>query len=202
VKSFHPSLIAAACFALGAAIPLAARADIMPETIGLNLHTVHSKGNSGIGAWNGNTLGFYAKWSNGLAGGAYRNSQGYPSLWAGYVLETPGKMFSITTGLVTGYERYEYGNSPGPGWVRDPRPNYAIYTKATKIVGPLVALSVRFEVLPKTFVRLVGTPDSCAVGNVIRGIAGQQKQICDEPSFAGKRQGSAASLSLLVERDF
>lgn len=202
MKSVYSCLVAAAGLALAVAGPLAARAEIMPETIGLNLHTVHSKGNSGIGSWNGNTLGVYAKWSNGLAGGVYRNSQGNPSFWGGYVLETESKRFALTTGLVTGYERYEYGNSPGPGWVRDPRPNFAIYTRSTKIIGPLVAFSVRFEVLPKTFLRVVATPDSCAVGNVLRGAAGQQKQVCDEPSFAGKRQGSAASLSLLAEKDF
>lgn len=68
--------------------------------IGVHLLTAHAA--SGYEAV---TPGIYARHESGFTVGAYRNSIGRESVYAGWTWETPDRRFALTAGGVTGYER-------------------------------------------------------------------------------------------------
>lgn len=72
----------------------------MSWILGLHLLTAHvSPGYETF------TPGAYVRHESGFTAGAYRNSIGRNSAYAGWTLETDDKRFAITAGAVTGYDR-------------------------------------------------------------------------------------------------
>jgi hypothetical protein len=67
-------------------------------TGGLHLATHHFGGNL-----KSETPGAYLRHSSGATGGCYGNSYDRLSCYAGWSWQTPGRMFAITAGAVTGY---------------------------------------------------------------------------------------------------
>jgi hypothetical protein len=78
------------------------------------------------------TPGLYVRLPNGLTAGAYSNSYGNPSAYAGWTWETPDRRFALTVGAVSGYAQ---------GRLR-----------------PLVAPSMRLGLAPHTALRIAGAP--------------------------------------------
>ena len=66
--------------------------------LGLHLFTWHSEP-----GFESATVGVYARSPDGITVGAYRNSEGGRSAYAGLTMETPGRQFALTVGAVTGY---------------------------------------------------------------------------------------------------
>lgn len=77
--------------------------------LGVHLLTWHSagcwEGPSGCHSYNKATVGVYAREAGGLTVGAYRNSYGEPSAYAGWTWETRDRRFSLLVAGVTGYRR-------------------------------------------------------------------------------------------------
>lgn len=71
--------------------------------IGLQLASAHF--GSGAEAMEWATPGIYARHPSGFTAGAYRNSQGHGSAFAGWTWQTESRTWAITVGAVTGYER-------------------------------------------------------------------------------------------------
>lgn len=78
------------------------------------------------------TTGIYARAPNGGTFGAFTNSYGNPSAYAGWTFETKDRRFALLVAGVTGYER--------------------------AAVLPLVVPSVRFEIAQRTALRVAGLP--------------------------------------------
>jgi hypothetical protein len=78
------------------------------------------------------TVGIYAKAPGGFTFGAYRNSYGKPSAYAGWTFETKDRRFALVVAGITGYDR------------------------AT--VVPAVVPSVRFYLGGHTALRIAGLP--------------------------------------------
>lgn len=66
--------------------------------LGIHLATAHSSG--GMQGFN---PGLYLRQDSGLTVGAYRNSYGRASAYAGWTFETADKRFALTVGAVSGY---------------------------------------------------------------------------------------------------
>lgn len=66
--------------------------------IGLHLLTAHTAG--GMEPMN---PGLYVRMPAGFTAGAYRNSEGCGSAYAGWTVETADRRFALTVGGVTGY---------------------------------------------------------------------------------------------------
>ncbi len=103
--------------------------------LGLHLLTAHAaQGYEAI------TPGAYARHESGFTVGAYRNSIGRPSAYAGWTFETEDRRFALTVGAVTGYEkrcridRFEHEG----GIATVPR-----CSGHTGKVGPLISPSVK-----------------------------------------------------------
>lgn len=88
------------CMALAVAFGNEAKA-AEPEgiTVGAHLVTAHTKPE---GKESG-TPGLYLRWPNGITVGAYRNSYGDGSVYAGYTFEAFNRHLALTVGAVTGY---------------------------------------------------------------------------------------------------
>lgn len=71
--------------------------------IGLQIASAHF--GSGADALEWVTPGLYARHPSGFTAGAYRNSQGHGSAFAGWTWQTDSGTWAITIGAVTGYER-------------------------------------------------------------------------------------------------
>lgn len=87
------------CAAILAAVLLVATPPASAATIGLHISTAHFGGH-GLHA---STPGIYFVSDDGITLGAYRNSQGGRSAYAGLTLHTADDRFAITLGAVTGY---------------------------------------------------------------------------------------------------
>ncbi len=98
------------------------RADVLPETIGLHLGSVHLQSAvsaPGSRGWNDNTQGIYAIWRNGLTlGHVPRNSLFQPTTYAGWT-SPEWKPFpapvglSVTVGAASGYDKLVANLAPG-----------------------------------------------------------------------------------------
>lgn len=84
------------------------------------------------------TPGVYARLDSGLTVGAYSNSYGRGSVYAGWTVSTPDGRFSLTAGAVTGYP--------------------------ARSVLPLLAPSVRFDLGDGYAARLAFIPKPPGVG--------------------------------------
>lgn len=71
--------------------------------IGVQIATAHYGPGYSENEWA--TPGIYVRHESGASGGMYRNSNANFSAWLGWTFETPGKMFAVTVGGVTGYKR-------------------------------------------------------------------------------------------------
>lgn len=100
-----------------------ARADVLPETIGLHLGSVHLQSAvsaPGSRGWNDNTQGIYAIWPNGLTlGHVPRNSLFQPTTYAGWTgtfwrnaAGLPVDL-SVTVGAASGYDKLVANLAPG-----------------------------------------------------------------------------------------
>ncbi len=105
-------------------------------TIGLHLLTAHA-----VPGYEAVTPGAYARHESGFTLGAYRNSIGRASAYAGWTFETEDRRFALTVGAVTGYERRcridRFEHAGGIATV----PRCSGHTGGK--VGPLLAPSVR-----------------------------------------------------------
>lgn len=76
-------------------------------TLGLHLISLHAPNCHDDGGlckrYEALTPGIYARAPSGLSFGAYRNSYGRGSVYAGWTFETPDKRFALTVAGVTGY---------------------------------------------------------------------------------------------------
>lgn len=104
--------------------------------IGLHLLSLHSP-NCHDTRWscepyNNVNAGIYARAPSGLTFGAYRNSYGRPSAYAGWTFETDSKRFALSVAVASGYPA---------------RP-----------INPLVVPSVRFDLAGQWSLRLSGGP--------------------------------------------
>lgn len=93
-----------------------ARADLLPApaVIGLHLRSVHrddGKGQDGAIGWNNRNLGAYARWSNGLTVGAFRNSLYRTSVYVGWTVSDDADRFALTLAAMSGYDKL----TDGPG---------------------------------------------------------------------------------------
>jgi len=71
------------------------------QVVGIHLVSVHGK--EGMNNFN---PGVYARLDNGLTAGTYYNSHRRQSFYAGYTIETVGKIsLALTGGVVTGYAK-------------------------------------------------------------------------------------------------
>lgn len=78
-----------------------------PEAVGLHLASVHSNNGRdymGPDGWNDANPGVYIRLHNGLTAGVLQNSERRTSVYGGWTISTPGRMFSLTLGAITGYE--------------------------------------------------------------------------------------------------
>lgn len=104
--------------------------------IGLHLWSTHFGAcydtTMGCRKYESATTGVYARAPNGGTFGAYTNSYGKPSAYAGWTFETADRRFALLVGGVTGYER--------------------------AAVLPLIVPSVRFEIAQRTALRIAGAP--------------------------------------------
>lgn len=81
-------------------VPVKARAaDAEHLVVGAHLVTAHTKPDGKESA----TPGLYLRWPNGITVGAYRNSYGDGSVYAGYTVEAFDRHLALTVGGVTGY---------------------------------------------------------------------------------------------------
>lgn len=74
-------------------------------TIGLHLATHHLAVPHGTHL-QGHNPGLYARLPSGLTLGAYHNSEGRGSAYAGYTWSSSGGTWGLTAGVVTGYVRH------------------------------------------------------------------------------------------------
>lgn len=95
------------------------------------------------------TPGAYVVLANGATVGAYRNSYGRPSVYAGWTFRTQDDRFAVTVGAVTGYGRF----ATSPVWPGPDGKNYRTYHDGND-VEPLIVPSVRFSLTEATSVRL------------------------------------------------
>lgn len=72
--------------------------------LGLHLATAHFGGTAASQMHDANP-GLYVRLGNGATAGAYRNSEGRPSVYAGWTWSTADGRWAITAGGVTGYAR-------------------------------------------------------------------------------------------------
>jgi hypothetical protein len=112
-------------------------ATIAAWTLGAHLLSFHAPGayTSDAGrrvAYERITPGLYLRAPSGLTFGAYRNSYGDGSAYAGWTFETESKRFALTVAGVTGYERAR--------------------------VLPLLIPSVRFGLTDDLALRIAGAP--------------------------------------------
>ena len=110
--------------------------DLSAWVIGLHLLAAHDPGcyqqHGRCEPYKAATPGLYARAPSGLTFGAYRNSYGRGSAYAGWTFETADRRFALTVGGATGYPR------------------------ATVI--PLAVPSVRFGVACGWALRIAGAP--------------------------------------------
>lgn len=77
-----------------------------PSTFGAHLVSVHGGGRGEPArGWNNVNPGMYLRWHNGLTVGAFHNSEWRTSAYAGWTFSDSADRFSVTAGLVTGYQR-------------------------------------------------------------------------------------------------
>lgn len=101
--------------------------------VGMHLSTAHFNMAPGVAMQDRNP-GLYLRFSNGATGGAYRNSEGRVSAYAGWTFSSANGRWSITAGGVTGYR----DERVGPLLVPSVR------------LGSAAGLSVRLSYLAKT----------------------------------------------------
>lgn len=70
-------------------------------TLGLQLGTYFN----GPGSFRVENPGIYAKFSEGVTVGGYRNSEKNISIYAGYTFATSDRLFTLSVGGITGYAR-------------------------------------------------------------------------------------------------
>lgn len=95
------------------------------------------------------TPGAYVVLGNGATLGAYRNSYGRASVYAGWTFRTEGDRFALTVGAVTGYGRFP----TSPVWPGEDGQNYRTYHSGQD-VEPLIVPSVRFGLTDSTSLRV------------------------------------------------
>lgn len=135
--------MAAPILALAAAAAVAVSftcANAEPVVVGLHLGSVHVPHR--IDQRNVNP-GAYVRFGNGLTLGAYRNTLGRESVYAGYTFNVIGRI-DLTLGAVTGYERKVVARYYKPVCA-DGNPGPCTLTKGftRHRVGLLVAPSIR-----------------------------------------------------------
>ena len=81
---------------------MGARMIAAPLIVGLHLATAHFGGPAADQMHNANP-GAYLQMANGATAGAYLNSYGRPSVYAGWTWTTANGRWSLTAGGVTGY---------------------------------------------------------------------------------------------------
>lgn len=119
--------------------------DVGAWVIGLHLLSQHDPAcyptHGRCERYNNANSGIYARAPIGLTLGAYRNSYGRPTAYAGWTFETRDRRFALTVGGATGYPR--------------------------AALVPLVAPSVRIGLTDTLALRLAGAPrvgkDSAAI---------------------------------------
>lgn len=96
------------------------------------------------------TPGLYVRAPNGFTAGAYRNSFGKPSVYAGWTFSTEDETFAVTVGAVTGYRRRIHVDH-GPGT--------APYETDGRALEPVLVPSVRLPITDTIAVRLAYVPE-------------------------------------------
>ena len=79
---------------------LAALPCLAQSTVGVDIASIHLPARSWDNDFN---PGAYIKLANGITAGGYYNSLRRPSFYVGYTADW--KMFSLTAGVITGYQR-------------------------------------------------------------------------------------------------
>ena len=111
--------------------------------LGLHLLSLHVPHNADLREVN---PGVYAR-MDGFTAGAYANSIGRLSVYAGYTVETPDQRFALTVGAVSGYRRLESQvdcNALGVSSIRARWPYcYTESGSSQRTWAPLLAPSIR-----------------------------------------------------------
>jgi hypothetical protein len=118
--------------------------DLLPAVVGLHLVSHHlnerRNGPNDLG-WNDRNYGVYARWSNGLTVGTFRNSMYRRSNYVAWTWEGLDSHVALTVGAATGYDRVTSGKGDrtvvrcSRGECRD--------VNVKDIIAPLVVPSVR-----------------------------------------------------------
>jgi len=146
--------VATACLAFGAP----ARAQLLPApaVIGLHLRSVHhddGKAPDGSYGWNNNNIGAYARWSNGLTVGAFRNSLYRTSAYVGWTVTDSADRFGLTLAAMSGYDRLTDGAGDYQA-VRCDKANGCRTVSLKRVILPVLVPSVRVGITDRLGVRI------------------------------------------------
>jgi hypothetical protein len=127
----------------------------VPSVIGVHLTSAHVGGKEpgGSRGWNNRNPGLYARWSNGLTIGAFRNSLYRQSTYLGWTLSDKVDHFSVTLGVVSGYDRLTDGVGDHQEFRCD-KGNGCRMVQLKDVILPLVVPSVRIGLTDKVSARL------------------------------------------------